>query len=70
MSIKTIIVGIVTTLFLMGCVAFYKDHYGYEYIDYDNNSGIAKKCYISEKPQGLFCKVDGKIIEVKQYGKR
>ena len=51
---------------------FYKDHYGYDYVDFYNNSGIAEKCKIAddEEFRGLLCKVKGHWIEVKQYGKR
>ena len=51
----------------------YRDHYGYEYIDYYNEHGIADKCKIAdtdEEFRGLLCKVKGHWIEVKQYGKR
>lgn len=40
----------------------------YDYIDFNDNKGYSKKCYMTD--DGLFCKVNDKIISVKQYGRR
>lgn len=66
-----IIVTIIITVTLI--IKFYENHYGYEYINYYNEHGIAEKCMIADTEnefRGLLCKVDGHWIEVKEYGKR
>ena len=41
----------------------------YEYIDFNNNRGVSRKCYISDK-DNLVCKTNSGLVEVKQFGKR
>lgn len=36
----------------------------YEYVDLDGNKGYSSNCYESD---GLFCKLDGGTIQVKQF---
>lgn len=50
-------------LFIKGC-----NYMPYDYIDFNDNKGYSKKCYMTD--DGLFCKVNNKIISVKQYGRR
>ena len=40
------------------------DNDKYEYVDLDGNKGYSSNCY---EDDGLFCKLDGGIIQVKQF---
>ena len=63
-----IIIMMVLTIFGALIGDYIKEHYGYEYIDFNDNRGISNKCIMND--DGIFCKIDGKLIGVKQYGKR
>lgn len=40
------------------------DNDKYEYVDLDGNKGYSSNCY---EDDGLFCKLDGGTIQVKQF---
>lgn len=63
-----IIISMILIIFVAVVGTYIENHYGYEYIDYDDNRAISRKCYMNDK--GLFCKVKGGLVEVKQFGKR
>ena len=67
--ISKIILIALLIIVVSGAVQFYyKNHYGYEYLDFNENFGIAKKCYFKDKV--LFCKTDKGLVDVKQFRKR
>ena len=63
-----IILLMVLTIFGALVNDYIKNHYGYEYIDFNDERGISSKCIMNEK--GLFCKTKDGLLEVKQFGKR
>lgn len=72
-NIRNYLILLTIIVIVVLITTFYKDHYGYDYINYYNEHGIADDCKIADKGEefrGLLCKVDGHWIEVKQYGKR
>lgn len=63
-----IILSIILTILGAIISSYIENHYGYDYITMDDKRGIASKCYMNKK--GIFCKINGGLVEVKQYGKR
>lgn len=63
-----IILLILITIFGALIGSYIENHYGYEYIDFNDERGISSKCIMNEK--GLFCKAKDGLVEVKQFGKR
>ena len=65
---RLIIIDIIAVILIFSIYDYYKEHHGYKYISFKDEIGISRKCYINDK--GLFCKVDGGLVEVRQYEKR
>lgn len=63
-----ILASMVLTLCGAIITSYIDNHYGYDYITMKDERGISGKCYANDK--GLFCKVKGGLVEVKQFGKR
>lgn len=63
-----ILASIIITIFGAIITSYIDNHYGYDYITMKDERGIASKCYMNKK--GIFCKINGDSVEVKQYGKR
>lgn len=63
-----IILSMALTLCGAIITSYIDNHYGYDYITMNNKKGISSKCYANDK--GLFCRVKGGLVEVKQFGKR
>lgn len=68
MNIKNYIIIIVILILMCIGTNYYDNHYGYEYIDFNNKRAISSKCYAND--EGLFCKTNGGLVDVKQFGKR
>ena len=69
MSIKNYVIMIAILILICIGINYYDNHhYGYEYIDFNNKRAISSKCYAND--EGLFCKTNGGLVDVKQYGKR
>ena len=66
--ISKIIIFFTIILIVILITSYWERHRGYDYIDFDNNVEIARKCYMND--EGLFCKTKDGLVEVKQYGKR
>ena len=73
--VGTIILGCIAfIIFGLLCLCFPQNKYHYEYIDLDNNNGIAKECsykfeeYKSDGQGSTVCELeDGTIKQVKEY---
>ena len=73
--IGTIILGCIAfIIFGLLCLCFPQNKYHYEYLDLDNNNGIAKECsykfeeYKSGGQGSTVCELeDGTIKQVKEY---
>ena len=73
--VGTIILGCIAfIIFGLLCLCFPQNKYHYEYIDLDNNNGIAKECsykfkeYKSGGQGSIVCELeDGTIKQVKEY---
>ena len=73
--IGTIILGCIAfIIFGFICMCFPQTKYHYEYLDLDNNNGIAKECsykfeeYKSDGQGSTVCELeDGTIKQVKEY---
>ena len=68
MSIKNYIIMIAILILICIGTNYYDNHHGYEYIDFNNKRAISSKCYAND--EGLFCKTNGGLVDVKQFGKR
>ena len=68
---KLIIGGIILGMIIVLAVAaahMLGNNNSYFFIDWDNNKGVAKKCYVEEG--SLICeKINGGFINVKQFWK-
>lgn len=65
---KLIIFGLLIIILITFVCNYYKEHHGYRYVTFKDEIGISRKCYIND--DGLFCKIKGGLVEVKQFGKR
>lgn len=68
MLCKMFIIFIVMILLSVAIYDYYKEHYGYEYVNFYDEHGISEKCVMND--DGLFCKTKGGLIGVKQFRKR
>ena len=67
--ISDIIILLILITILVALISDHiENHYGYEYINFNDERGISGKCYVNDK--GLFCKTKNGLVEVKQFGKR
>ena len=65
---KLLIFMFLTIIISLIIYDYAKKHYGYEYISMNDSFGIADYCYMNNK--GLYCKISGNLVEVKQFRKR
>lgn len=65
---KLIIIGMISIILMAFIYDYYEEHHGYRYVTFNDEIGISDKCYMNDK--GLFCKIKGGLVEVRQFGKR
>lgn len=63
----TIIILIVICLMMTGCVSVCVTESTYEYTDLSGNKGISDNCYKRSNSGGLYCDIDGGVVQVVQY---
>lgn len=63
----TIIILIVVCFMMTGCASVCIVERTYEYTDTFGNKGVSNNCYKRSNSGGLYCDIDGGVVQVVQY---